>query len=268
MKISAGAPLSICLASCGLAASETTTCLPVSFSYWSSIASSAFLRLAAAKNRTSFACAAAGPAASHSAATRERKIRARDRTAICLYSMEYSERARGGSDHAIAAANANDLAGDPAAMLRGEQRHQWRDVLRLAKPAQRVEPDEFVAVGLDPVAVMRGLDEAQRDHIGGDTGSAHLSGERLRQPDHPGARRSDDREAGLADPRRVADQADDAAAAAFLEVCPRLVTRMDRAVEAGVDLPPPIFRGRLGEALALGDPSIVDEDVEPTEFGD
>src|SRR5580693_668177 len=64
MKISAGAPLSICLASVELAASDTMTCLPLSFWYWSPIASSAFLRLAAAKTRTSPPCAAACPTAS------------------------------------------------------------------------------------------------------------------------------------------------------------------------------------------------------------
>ena len=72
----------------------------------------------------------------------------------------------------------------------------------------------------------------------------------------------------LADPRGIADQADDAPVLACFEMRRRGVAAMDRAVKADVDLPLPIFRRRLGEALALRQAGIVDQDVEPAEIGD
>src|SRR5712692_4062284 len=57
MKMSAGAPCSICLASAELAAYETTARLPVRPCHWALISSRAVLRLAAAKTRTLPLCA-------------------------------------------------------------------------------------------------------------------------------------------------------------------------------------------------------------------
>src|SRR5262245_9324429 len=44
--------------------------------------------------------------------------------------------------HAEPAADADDLAGDPAAVVGGEQRHHRRNVARLAEAAQRIELHE------------------------------------------------------------------------------------------------------------------------------
>ena len=60
MKICAGAPCSICLARAALDAEEILAFFPVSFCHCALIASRAFLRLAAAKIRTSPPCACAG----------------------------------------------------------------------------------------------------------------------------------------------------------------------------------------------------------------
>src|SRR5260221_2477025 len=66
------------------------------------------------------------------------------------------------SHHAVAAADAEHLAGDPAGMRGGKHCHHRRDVPGPPEATQRIEPDQLLAIGLDPVAVMRGFDEAQR----------------------------------------------------------------------------------------------------------
>ena len=71
MKMSAGAPASICFASALLAAYETTTLLPVAASNSLACASSASLRLAAAKTVTSAAVANDATAVNDSAKATE-----------------------------------------------------------------------------------------------------------------------------------------------------------------------------------------------------
>ena len=66
---------------------------------------------------------------------------------------------------AKAAADAQHLSGNPAAMRRGEQRHHRRHVVRLPEPAKRIELGEFFAVGFEPGQVVATLDEAERNRI-------------------------------------------------------------------------------------------------------
>ena len=85
------------------------------------------------------------------------------------------------------------------------------DVAGLAEPAHRIELHQLLAVRLHPVLVVIGLDQPERDRVGGGAGAAELARERLHQRDHAGARRRHDREPRLADARGIADETDDAA---------------------------------------------------------
>ena len=82
---------------------------------------------------------------------------------------------RSTSDHAEPAADADHLAGDPAAGIGRKQRHHRRDVGRLAKPPDRIGLDQLVAVGIDPGLVMRSLDQAERDRVGRSRRSGPIS---------------------------------------------------------------------------------------------
>jgi len=68
---------------------------------------------------------------------------------------------------------------NPARVFRGEQRHHRRHVAGLSEPAQRIKPDELVAIGLDPVVVMRGLDQTERKDIHSRAEPAEFSRQRL-----------------------------------------------------------------------------------------
>ena len=75
-------------------------------------------------------------------------------------------------------------------------------------------------------------------------------------------------EPGFADARGIADHADDAAVLAGFEMRRGGVAAVDRAIEAGVDLAMPVVRRCFDEALALGEPGIVDQDIEAAEIFD
>src|SRR6266566_4908223 len=83
MNSSAGAPLSICFAKVELAAYEMVAALPLWRRQAAAIASSAVLRLAAAKTSTGRVCAWASPAAAPAASAarlRSKALRYTDRT--------------------------------------------------------------------------------------------------------------------------------------------------------------------------------------------
>ena len=98
-------------------------------------------------------------------------------------------------------------------LRRSEQRHHRRDVAGLPEPTHRIELHQLLAVGLDPVLVVRGLDQPERNRIGGRAGAAEFARQRLHQRHDAGARGRDDRKPGFADARGIADHADDAAVA-------------------------------------------------------
>ena len=106
--------------------------------------------------------------------------------------------------------------------------------------------DQLVAVGLDPGLVVRGLDQAERDRIGGHARTAPFPRQRLHQRDGAGARGRGERQSGFADPRGVSHDRDDAPAARGLQQGTGAMAAIQRAVEAGIDLlaanPPACFR--------------------------
>jgi hypothetical protein len=172
------------------------------------------------------------------------------------------------SHHAVAAADAQHLAGDPAGARGGEERDHGRHVIGQAEAAHRIEPHQLLAVLRDEGGVVRGLDQAERNRIRGGAGAAEFARERLHQRDDAGARGGDDGKAGFADPGGIADHADDAPVPAGLQVRRGGMATMDRAVEAGVDLAAPAFRRCVDETLAHHEARVVDEDIEAAEIAD
>ena len=127
---------------------------------------------------------------------------------------------------------------------------------------------QLFAVGVDPLLVVRRLDQAERHRVGGGAGAAEFARQRFHQRDDAGAGGGDDGEAGFADARGIADHADDAAVLAGVEMWCRGVAAMDRAVETGIDLAMPIVRFCFHETLADGEPGIVDQDIQAAEIPD
>ena len=85
---------------------------------------------------------------------------------------------------------------------------------------------------------------------------------------HARARGGHDGKPRLSDPRGVSDNAHDPAVAGRAEMGSGRVAAMNRAVKAGIDLAAPIFGSRVEEALAQGQPGIVDQDVQSAEVLD
>src|SRR5215472_2457512 len=118
-----------------------------------------------------------------------------------------------GSDRGVAAADADRLPGDPAREIGGEKRHERRHVLGPAETADRVEREDPLAVlGDELLVAVRGLDPAERQCVHGDVLAAELLRERTREREHRTARAGRNAKALLPDARRIADDADDAAA--------------------------------------------------------
>src|ERR1051326_1461223 len=91
------------------------------------------------------------------------------------------------SNHAVAAADAQHLAGDPTGARRRKERHHGGYVFGEAEAAHGIEPHELLAVLLDPGAVVGGLDQAERYRVRRDAGAAEFARERLHQGDYASA---------------------------------------------------------------------------------
>ena len=109
---------------------------------------------------------------------------------------------------------------------------------------------------------MLGFDQSERHRVRRGAGTAELAGERFHQRNDAAAGSGNDREAGFADTRGVADDADDAAVLRAVEVRRGRMTTVDRAIKASVDLAAPILGRALDEGLANSSSGIVDQDVE------
>src|SRR5262249_28675698 len=167
------------------------------------------------------------------------------------------------------AAHADRLSGHPAGEIRGEKGDERRDILRLAEPTDRIEREDPLAVLRDELLVaVRGLDPAERQRVHGDVLAAELLRERAREGEHRAARTGRPAQTLLADARRVADDADDAAAVLGRQLRRRRVADVEHPVEVDVDLALPLLGLGLEKELRLDEARVVDDDIEPAEICD
>ncbi len=115
---------------------------------------------------------------------------------------------------------------------------------------------------------MRGLDPAEREGVHGDVLAAELLRECPREGQHRAARAGRHAETLLAHARRVADDADDAAALLGRQLRRGRVADVEDAIEVDVHLALPLFGLRLEKQLRLDVARVVDDDVEAAQLGD
>src|SRR5205809_4953366 len=104
------------------------------------------------------------------------------------------------SDRGIATADADGLPCDPGGQIRGEERHQRRDVVGPPQALDWVGLENLLAVRLPeaPVGVAR-LDPAECDRVHRDAGASKLARERAREAQDAPPRCRRDAELRLAD---------------------------------------------------------------------
>src|SRR6185437_10216681 len=114
-----------------------------------------------------------------------------------------------GSAHRQAAADADGLAGDERCLVRGEERDDVGDVVRLAESPER----DRLSEGLPQLRPgerreQRGVGGAGADAVDPDLVACHLPGQRLGEGDDPAFGRGVDRLAGRPHPAGVRAQVD------------------------------------------------------------
>src|SRR5436305_8669200 len=161
----------------------------------------------------------------------------------------------GGSAHREAAADADGLAGDEGGLVRGEERDDAGDVVRLAEPPERYRPGQGLAqLRSRELGEQRGVSRAGAHAVDPDLVPCHLPGQRLGEGDHAALGGGVDRLARGSDPARVRTQVHHGPGALAGHHRHHCLAGVQDAVQVDPDGAIPVGRVGVGEGAGLVPP--------------